>query len=114
MSSIIGIIGTVLGGVDLVALISLMLFYKPNRQSKDIDNDVKASDNLQKLVLTLETQIEIKDNKIKEQETKIDSLIKDCFDKDKQISELQIQHTYDCFWKCDVKGCINREPPNGM
>ncbi|MCI6614877.1 MAG: hypothetical protein MSC51_03460 [Mollicutes bacterium] len=46
MNSIIGIIGTVLGGVDLVALISLMLFYKPNKQSKDIDNDVKASDNL--------------------------------------------------------------------
>lgn len=114
MSSIVGIIGTVLGGVDLVALISLMLFYKPNKQSKDIDNDVKASDNLQKLVSTLENQIEIKDNKIKEQENKIDSLIKDCFDKDKQISELQIQNAYNCFWKCDVKGCINREPPNGM
>ena len=46
MNSIVGIIGTVIGGVDLVALISLMLFYKPNKQSKDIDNDVKASDNL--------------------------------------------------------------------
>jgi hypothetical protein len=33
-TAIIGLVGTILGGIDLIALVSLLLFYKPNKEAK--------------------------------------------------------------------------------
>ncbi len=114
MTSIIGIIGAILSGIDMIAFISLFLYYKPNKEAKVIDNDTKVSDELQKIVDTLQEELNNKNESIKEKDEKIDSLWDECLKKDAIISKLEIENIKLAQWKCDVRGCINRQPPNGL
>jgi len=113
-STIIGIIGTVLGGLDLVALISIILFYKPNRKAKDIENATHGNEALQSVIATLREQLERSDADSKAKQDKIDELTAEIANKDIQLAAAEFENTKNCFWKCNVKGCERREPPNGL
>lgn len=111
---LIGLIGTILGSVDLIALISILLFYKPNRAAKEIENDAHGNAALQSVIGTLREQLERGDSNNKELQQTIDKLREE---KEQLIQEnirLEQQNQINCFWKCDVKGCPKRQPPNGL
>jgi hypothetical protein len=50
---LIGLIATIRVSVDLIALISILLFYKPNRAAKEIENDAHGNAALQSVIGTL-------------------------------------------------------------
>lgn len=52
-ASVIGLIGTILGGIDLIALVTIFLFYKPNKEAKEIENDAHGNAALQSVISTL-------------------------------------------------------------
>ena len=113
-TSLIGIIGTILGSVDLIAVVSLLLFYKPNRKAKEIENDVHGNEALQSVITTLREQLERSDADSKAKQEIIDALREENGDLKQRIIRLEQDKTTCEFWKCTVHGCINRQPPNGL
>lgn len=113
-ASVIGLIGTILGGIDLIALVTIFLFYKPNKEAKEIENDAHGNAALQSVIGTLREQLERGDLNNKELHQINDKLREE---KEQLIQEnirLEQQNQINCFWKCDVKGCPKRQPPNGL
>lgn len=113
-TAIIGLVGTILGGIDLIALVSLLLFYKPNKEAKEIENDTHGNAALQSVIATLREQLERSDQDSKDKQIIIDQLREEKAELQATIIKLEQQNQINCFWKCDVKGCTNRIPPNGL
>lgn len=113
-TSLIGIIGTILGSVDLIAVVSLLLFYKPNKKAKEIENDTHGNEALQSVITTLREQLERSDADSKTKQEIIDSLREENGELKQTIIKLEQEKTTCEFWKCSVRGCINRQPPNGL
>jgi hypothetical protein len=112
--SVIGIIGTILGSVDLIAVVSLLLFYKPNKKAKDIENDTNGNAALQSVITTLREQLERSDADSKEKQQIIDHLRDENEELRHSLIKAEQANQINCFWKCDVKGCALRQPPNGL
>lgn len=114
MGTIIGIVGTILGGIDLIALISLLLYYRVNKKSKEIENDAHGNETMSQVINTLKEQFDRSNEDSKEKQELIDALRAEKFELEKKIAALEFENTKNCFWKCEVKGCANRIPPNGL
>lgn len=112
--TIIGLVGTILGGIDLIALVSLFLFYKPNREAKEIENDTHGNAALQSVIATLREQLERNALSSQEKQTLIDTLRDENAKLKYQIIKLEQENQINSFWKCNVKGCQLRQPPNGL
>lgn len=115
------ILGTILGGVDLVALLGILLYYKPNKEAKQIENTTHGNEALQSVIATLREELERSDLDSKNKQDAIDALRELLLEKEKTIYELEkrlaqaeFENTKNCFWKCEVKGCLQRIPPNGL
>lgn len=113
-TSLIGIIGTILGSVDLIAVVSLLLFYKPNRKAKEIENDTHGNEALQSVISTLREQLERSDADSKAKQEIIDSLREENGNLKLRNIQLEQEKTTCEFWKCTVHGCVKRQPPNGL
>lgn len=111
---LIGLIGTILGSVDLIALISILLFYKPNKVAKEIENDTHGNAALQSVIGTLQEQLQLQCANNKELQQIIDKLRDEKEQLIQDNIKLEQQNQINCFWKCDVKGCTKRQPPNGL
>lgn len=113
-ASLIGIIGTILGSIDLIALVTILLFYKPNRKAKEIENDTHGNEALQSVITTLREQLERSDVDSKEKQSIIDALRDENEKLRHDLIRAEQDNQINCFWKCDVKGCTLRQPPNGL
>ena len=118
---------SVLGGVNILELIGFIVFYKQNKKSRELDNDNKAANNFDKVVEVNKEVIDMLKQNYKELDDECDKQAKDIVqlhaDKQKmmeeklqlmeQIHTLKMEKKMAEFQKCEVRNCINRQPPTG-
>lgn len=125
--SLLTVIVSVLSGINLLELIGFILFYRQNKKAKELENDGKQNENIDKLVETTQKVIDILEDKFNDSENdskakgaKIDELLKEKETlisekfqllKEKQRAELELIKAN--YLKCEVQNCPKRQPPTG-
>lgn len=115
------------GTVALISAIlgSSVIYFRQNKRSKEIDNDLKTTDAWKELYHEKEKKCNDKDAKIDELRRHINSLqsdkIKMLEGHQKAVQELQGELSVkeikliECNWyRCEVTGCPNRRPPRDL
>lgn len=89
--------------------------------SKDKDKVVSKAEaelaqfeNLKQVNEFLQQQLKEKEERFVDQTLRLRKTQDDLFEEKKKNAELEIKIKIAEFWRCNIKMCIKREPPNGM
>lgn len=115
ISIISGIITSV-----IIPMIGIFLFYDSKKRKAEAEAVQAETTNISLYAAEWKELYEKKEAKVHELDGKIDSLYLEK-EKDRQSirqlreenNELKLKLQAVMFWKCEVRGCANREPPTG-
>ena len=105
ISAVIGIAGAFGGGS--------IIFARQTRKMKEIENEAKQSDEWRKLYEEMKGEVKERDVKIDELYIQINNHRDVEITLQKKITQLEVSNTKLQLTHCQVKGCVNREPPSG-
>lgn len=119
ISSIISIISGIITSV-IIPMIGIFLFYDSKKRKAEAEAVQVETSNISLYAAEWKELYEKKEAKVHELDGKIDSLYLEK-EKDRQSirqlreenNELKLKLQAVMFWKCEVRGCVNREPPTG-
>ena len=101
-------------------MIGIFLFYDSKKRKAEAEAVQVETSNISLYAAEWKELYEKKEAKVHELDGKIDSLYLEK-EKDRQSirqlreenNELKLKLQAVMFWKCEVRGCVNREPPTG-
>lgn len=119
---------SIIGGINILEIIGFFVFYKANKKSKDLDNDGKGIENKGKETENLDRMVDILNDVItmiknnykeseedsKERKEENTKLYAENLELLKENNELKIKLASAELFKCEVRGCTNRQPPTGI
>lgn len=119
ISGIINIVSGVITSV-IIPIIGIFLFYDSKKRKAEAEAVQVETSNISLYAAEWKELYEKKEAKVHELDGKIDSLYLEK-EKDRQSirqlreenNELKLKLQAVMFWKCEVRGCVNREPPTG-
>lgn len=117
--NLIDIISKIMTAV-IIPLLGIFLFYDSKKRKAQAEAVKAEASNITLYAEEWKGLYEKKENKVHELDEKIDALYLEK-EQDRQSirqlreenNELKLKLQATSFWKCEVRGCIKREPPTG-
>lgn len=108
----IEIITAVVSGL-LAGGLTPFLFFRQERNAKNIDNEAKQSEEWKKLYEETKAELQERDVKIDALYDKIHGYRDECEDLSKQLTSLEVENTRCKLLMCEVPSCPRRQPQTG-
>ncbi len=106
MSSIAAVIGAMGGGG--------IFLIRQNKTAKKIENEAAQSAEWRKLYDEVKAELHERDEKIDRIYDEKKVLRNEMHNLSKRITELEVEQTKNCIYRCEVPGCKKRQPPTGF